>query len=500
MILQRFDEQPLNRKMLLITMVTCALSLLLACAFFVLSERQSFPKILKANLESLAQLVGSNSTAALTFGDLKTAQEALETLAANPHIQAACLYNVGGNPVAKFKPKGADAWTPPPVRESSSEFGGGRLKLFYPVKSGEDALGTLYLESDTGELDNRMKSYMWLTLLVLLVSLLASYLLAAPMLRRVTIPLNALNDRLRDISQGAGDLTRRIEVTSRDEIGEIAKSFNSFVEKLQGVMGTLASSIRTLNEASNRMTDTAGVLSASTLQTSTQAGSVSVSAKQVSQNVSTVSAATQEMTSSIKEIAGNASKAAQAATTAVRVAAETNSNVTQLGKSGAEIGEVIKVITSIAEQTNLLALNATIEAARAGEAGRGFAVVANEIKELARETARSAEDISKKIETIQSNTQISVSSIGHITEVINEVSDVSNTIATAVEQQTAAMREIGRNLEQAAKGSSEIASNINGIAQGVQSTSKGADQVQASAQDLTRMAMNLDQLAGQFKY
>ena len=139
------------------------------------------------------------------------------------------------------------------------------------------------------------------------------------------------------------------------------------------------------------------------------------------------------MTASIKEIAKNSNDAARVVSSAVKMAENTNSTVAKLGESSGEIGKVIKVITSIAQQTNLLALNATIEAARAGEAGKGFAVVANEVKELAKETAKATEDISQRIEAIQGDTKGSVDAIAQITEIINQINDISNTIAGAVE-------------------------------------------------------------------
>src|SRR5581483_7458380 len=150
-------------------------------------------------------------------------------------------------------------------------------------------------------------------------------------------------------------------------------------------------------------------------------------------------------------------EAARVATSAVRVAEVTSGAISKLGDSSIEIGKVVKVITSIAEQTNLLALNATIEAARAGEAGKGFAVVANEVKELANETARATEDISRKIDAIQTDTQTAVISIQEITDVIAKINDIQTTIASAVEEQAATTNEIGRNVSEAAKGTTEIA-------------------------------------------
>jgi len=188
------------------------------------------------------------------------------------------------------------------------------------------------------------------------------------------------------------------------------------------------------------------------------------------------------------------------ATSAVKVADKTNAIVAKLGESSAEIGNVVKVITSIAEQTNLLALNATIEAARAGEAGKGFAVVANEVKELAKQTARATEDISRKIEAIQDDTKGAVGAIAQIGTIINQINDLQNTIASAVEEQTATTGEISRNVTEAAKGSSEIAQNVTGVAQAARGTTEGASDTKKSADELSKMALDLQQLVGQFKY
>ena len=198
--------------------------------------------------------------------------------------------------------------------------------------------------------------------------------------------------------------------------------------------------------------------------------------------------------SEILLVAKNASDAARVSQAAVLSAAAANDTIGKLGDSSAEIGKVIKVITSTAEQTNLLALNATIEAARAGEAGKGFAVVANEVKELAKETAKATEDISRKIEAIQQDTKGSVDSIREIGQVIAQINDISNTIASAVEEQTATANEMSRNVAEAAKGTAEIAQNITSVAQAAQSTSQGATNCQQAAVKMSRMAEELQEL------
>ena len=261
-------------------------------------------------------------------------------------------------------------------------------------------------------------------------------------------------------------------------------------EVLQGV----ARNASMLNSASEELAAVSQQMSANAEETSAQASTVSSAAEQVSRNVQTVATGTEEMTASIREIAKNAADAARVAGSAVSVAAKTNTTVAKLGESSAEVGKVIKVITSIAQQTKLLALNATIEAARAGEAGKGFAVVANEVKELAKETAKATEDISQKIEAIQSDTRGAVTAIEQISNIINQINDIQSTIASAVEEQTATTNEISRNVAESARGTEDIARNITGVAHAAKDTSAGAARALTAASALTTMALDLQKL------
>jgi methyl-accepting chemotaxis protein len=205
------------------------------------------------------------------------------------------------------------------------------------------------------------------------------------------------------------------------------------------------------------------------------------------------------MNSTIGEIAKNASEAARVAGEAVTAAESANQTVSRLGDSSVEIGKVIEVITSIAQQTNLLALNATIEAARAGEAGKGFAVVANEVKELAKQTAKATEEIKQKITVIRENTSGAVEAIGGIKGVIDKISHISTVIATAVEEQSATTGEMTRNVSEAARGATTISSNIQGVAEAAQNTSTNVGEAQTATEHLAKMANQLRDLVGRFK-
>ncbi len=263
---------------------------------------------------------------------------------------------------------------------------------------------------------------------------------------------------------------------------------------LKRTIGAVSENSETLAAASEELSATATTMSGNSEETATQSSVAAAAAEQVSKNVATVATSAEEMSASVREIAKNAAEAARVGTAAVKVANDTNATVAKLGESSTEIGKVIKVITSIAQQTNLLALNATIEAARAGEAGKGFAVVANEVKELAKQTAAATEDISAKIEAIQTDTKGAVSAIGEISKIISRINEIQNTIASAVEEQSATTNEIARNANEAARGSTEITRNISSVSQAARSTSEGAANTLTAASELAKLAAALKRI------
>jgi methyl-accepting chemotaxis protein len=330
------------------------------------------------------------------------------------------------------------------------------------------------------------------------ISLLLLLALASRVTLSITRGLDSFSTQFRKMAE-ANDLTSRVDQDRKDEIGDLGRCLNLFVAKVHDILAQIARATQEVSGASTELSSTSQMISANSEETSAQAKVVSDATAQVSQNLHTVATGAEEMGTSIKEIAKNATEAAKVATSAVKVAETTTATVSKLGDSSMQIGQVIKVITSIAQQTNLLALNATIEAARAGEAGKGFAVVANEVKELAKETAKATEDISRKIEAIQTDTKAAVEAISTISGVIHQINDISSTIATAVEEQNATTNEMSRNVSEAAQGSGEITSNIAGVAQAAESTSRGAGDTQKAAQQLVETSAELRRLVEQFK-
>ncbi len=303
-------------------------------------------------------------------------------------------------------------------------------------------------------------------------------------------PVQDLSGKTYKVVKYATDVTDQVKM--RENMKVITKQMEDVFQKVAENASALAASSSELTAGSTQMMSNAE-------ETSSQANVVAAASEQVSKNVQTVSAAVEELGASVKEIAKNAGDAAKVATTAVTVAKNTNETVSKLGDSSAEIGKVIKVITSIAQQTNLLALNATIEAARAGEAGKGFAVVANEVKELAKETTKATEEISRMIEAIQADTAGAVKAIGEIGGIINQINDFQSTIAGAVEEQAATTGEISRNVSEAARGSQEIAQTISSVAEAAKVTSGAAAEAAKAAEGLSRMSEELNALVSRSK-
>jgi methyl-accepting chemotaxis protein len=354
------------------------------------------------------------------------------------------------------------------------------------------------LEQSREDMSAENRSLNLTTAIVTLVALANGVLVAVFLTRRICGATQAVLSQAKAVA--AGDLTREdLKVRSQDELGDLTTAINTMSGSLKRMIHAITESALRVASASEELNTTSQHITANSEETSAQADVVSKAAQAVSQNLQTVATGAEEMGASIKEIAKNASEAAKVATSAVRVAETTTATVSKLGESSTEIGQVIKVITSIAQQTNLLALNATIEAARAGEAGKGFAVVANEVKELAKETAKATEDISRKIEAIQSDTQAAVEAIASISGVINQINDISSTIATAVEQQNSTTNEMARNVSEAAHGSGEITSNIRGVAEAAQGTTRGATDTQNALRQLVETSTQLRRLVEQFK-
>lgn len=396
-----------------------------------------------------------------------------------------------------------------------------------PIYAGQNRVGGLLILQSDAVVKANTRQMMTMISLVALVCVILVIPLAWLAAARVVNPLVVIVDKLKDIAEGEGDLTTRLEVTSKDEIGQVAGWFNSFIDKIHELIrevaenanrlnrssSTLEALSRTMADGASKTSERANSVSAASEEMSTSMNTVAGAMEQASGNMATVSGATGEMTQTITEISKNTVDAREITQEVVEKTRTASEQIGELGGAADEIGQVVDVITDISSQVNLLALNATIEAARAGEAGKGFAVVANEIKDLAGQTAGASNQIKEKVANIRASTGRTVEQIDDVSQVVNKVNEIVLIIASAVEEQSATTQSMAENIGQVSEGiedvntnisqssavSAEIARDISGVTQAATEMTQNSGTVDVRSKELSDLAEKLMTLVKKFK-
>jgi len=346
---------------------------------------------------------------------------------------------------------------------------------------------------------------------IFITGLVLAYLLG----RSVTAPLKNLTDAMTELAAGKLD-TPIPSVKFKDEVDDMSKSMKVFqanmlrakqleaeqeaikkkqqqrqneLNQLVGIFGsTIGAVFAQILLSSKDMVGQAGNMLMQSSSSQEMASMVATEAEESSANAQALSAAAEEMVASIREISQQVNKSSMVTKEAVEISQASERDVKELQQISGEIGQVVQLITDIAEQTNLLALNATIEAARAGEAGKGFAVVASEVKNLANETAKATDEISRKIKAIQSASGQSAESITKIGKIISSIDEYITAIVAAIEEQNSTTEEISRNVSFVSDSALRVSANVQKIQMQSSEVNTSSQVVNDNASDMSKEA------------
>lgn len=506
----------LKWKILLSVTLTCIAAVIATTLVTVRAGIATTEAAIIEDTRTLAQVLGEASIGAMTFDDSATVNSSLGALRVSPRVLSAIVYNDKA-PFAWYE-KNTDSKTIPrefsgSPRAAGIEADGTLLTITETITSEGATIGAISLHVDMTEVDAIVTDAIYSALgMVFIISLIAASLAYAVQLSIVR-PVNNVVTALRDIAEGEGDLTRRLPVTGNDEVSELARCFNQFVERLQSIIASVAHTARDVS-------DSAVSLSQLSRENEREIRTQQTEIQHIVGAVKEMAGVVQDVTVSVTETADKSLQADDAAAAGKNLVVNTMGQITNLSgdlKTAADvidrlrqetvsIGSVLDVIRGIAEQTNLLALNAAIEAARAGEQGRGFAVVADEVRTLASKTQSSTTEIREMIERLQSGSQRAVEmmaagtnqasnavvqasdashALENITVIVSVIRDRTNQIAAASEQQSAATR--------------QIESNIDRISSVATHTAESSSRITINTGNLAEMAARMAELAGRFR-
>lgn len=484
----------LRAKLMWMAIGPMAIAVIVQALYFGTSERSKIVDALSAKAKAISPLLVNVVGPNLALGDANGTLEALDSVQGDPDVLFSAVFSGktlfaqrGNN--AEFKELGGS------VSDSRSlqlTIHGDTVLASAPVVSGDKVIGVVLL--GLRRRDNAMLAQLG----ILLGTLLLAAGVAVSVSKIILAPVHQIVALLEAISQG--DLTQTIDIKTTDEIGQIGASLNKTTENLRRNIKVIYDNSVSLAAAAEQMAATNRQIADAAEGSAVQAGSVSAAAAQINHSLQEMTHAAEKLVSGVKEVARNTSEAGQSASTAVTTTEAAKASVDRLGESSLEIGSVVKVIASIAEKTNLLALNATIEAARAGAAGQGFAVVANEVKELAKQTAKETESIGIRTLTIKQDTGQAVTAIQDIARVIVDVKRYQEAVSSSVGVQNEMTSTITTSISNAAGASTEIATNIERLASMIRQSETAVADSRNAAQELARMASALQQVVNTFHH
>ncbi len=541
-----------KRKMGTISLIVILASILVATGFSIydyVNESGRMKTYFNKRIDPISKRLSSSLEKPLWFMDRPLAGELVELEMMERSIYAVAIHESDAKTVFMAVIRDEN-WG---IVESEGDIPGDFILGHEEIRYQGQLVGVVDIYFTTRFIEEMLKEMtIGILLKIIAMSLCLVIILSVVLHFFLTKPISQVTKGLKDIAKGEGDLTRRLEIKSKDEIGELADCFNLFIENLRDIIAEIARNTENLSDSSEKMATVSMQMASSADEMDAKAAIVAATSEQVATSVSVVAstveqssvsvsniatmteemsltfkqvsdlsrktadnvkrmaasgeamsseaskvaAALEEMTASLNEVAKHTIQASRISQNASQRTDEINVKMNALVEASKQIGKVIGIIKDIADQTNMLALNASIEAARAGEAGKGFAVVAGEVKALARQSADATDEIAEQIENIQQSTNEAVVAISMVNKIINEIAGINEMIASSVDEQTATASEISAfvannavTVRRVADDAGEAANLVGEIAKATDETSKTASEV----------AKNVDELAGGVK-
>lgn len=497
------------------------LMIVLGSSFFLLIEGENNKRydVKTENVEQMAVLINRCIDYSMVIGDMEGVEEILISATEDPQVHRLELYNQDGDVVMEAGEEMGDdmsefissAFSEKNAVIDDRFLSAGHINFVDPIMIREDCLdchdgkvgdviGILRTSVDTNDMLKANRVYRatmsvvaWI--IVFVIGGILYYLIH----RMIVVPIKKVSDSVHEIATGDADLTRRLEIRSKDELGELSEGFNEFIENLQQMISQIIGIASTVGKTSDDISGSTELLAAGAEEQQSQLSEVATSMEEMSAMIMQSS----QSANMTRENTGRAEEASRHGREAVAgtiqgidmvsgIVREAQGQITTLESRSGEIGEVIQVIDEIADQTNLLALNANIEAARAGDAGRGFAVVADEVRKLAERTITATAEITAKVGQIQEDVGSSVNAMENIVSQAAENQKLSGQSKSALEEIMNSIVEVNSAVEQISTAASEQSTGAETISRNIEGVSTVSKEAATSAQEMASAVMQLN--------